>query len=78
ITGELITGVKVSLATEPDTKSADSHGYLMNEISAPFNLFQSLVNNAKDLVGKLVTVSCDVKLNGRFVKLSAVSIRSGL
>lgn len=73
-TGEMVTGAKVSLGISPD--GADSVGYVVQDIPAPYESFPLLAAAAKELAGQRVSVNCQVALKGRYTKLRAADIQA--
>lgn len=75
-TGDLISGVKISLGIESEDDNVV--GYRIQDISAKFESFKDLADSAKDLSGKFVSVFCHVNLNGRYTKLQAYDIQAAV
>ncbi len=73
-TGEMVSGAKVSLGMESEDNN--SAGYVVQDISAPFDAFAGLASAANDLAGTPVLVTCEVSLKGRYTKLRASQIQA--
>lgn len=74
-TGAVIEGAKVAIGTNPDSPEADSVGLKVVELSIPYSQYAELSRQASSLIGKGVTLLCNVQPKGKSFAFVPVQIK---
>jgi len=74
--GRIIEGGKIVIGIPPeDEQKNDVTGFVFQELKADYSGYSLFSKQASPLIGKRVSVECELLLKGRSVGLKAISIK---